>query len=483
MATAHLPVEAADQPTGPAGAPSLRDVVLVTHTHWDREWYRSAGEFRPWLVDLVDEVLDGASGGRFLLDGQAIVLLDYLAVRPERADDLARALASGRVEAGPWFVLGDNLIPSGEALVRNLFAGREVLARFGAQAPPVLYCPDAFGHPAGLPTLAQGFGLPLAIVWRGYGGAPWPRGDVARWEGRDGTSVLLYHLPPDGYEFGASLPAEADASRARWSRIRQVLEPRATLGIALLTNGADHHAVQRRHAEALDALATAAAGDPAGAVRVAQGGLASFASAVAGRAASRALPCVRGELRHSPDYAWSLQGTFGTRAHQKRRNARTERLLVRDVEPWLALAAWRAGDPRDGEALRRSARDLWRTLLACHPHDTLCGCSIDAVANAMDQRLGEVERVGALAGERARRAMLGHDPVAARAGEAAWRTVVVVRNRQATARAGIAELEIDEVLGAAPVGPGSADAAPPPVATRPWRLDDGGIPVQELSRR
>jgi len=77
---------------------SLDTVFVVTHTHWDREWYRTAEEFRPGLLDLVDEVLDGAAGGHFLLDGQVILLLDYLDSRPERAGDLAQALATGRID-------------------------------------------------------------------------------------------------------------------------------------------------------------------------------------------------------------------------------------------------------------------------------------------------------------------------------------------------------------------------------------------------
>src|SRR5215831_7627923 len=124
-------------------------VYVLAHTHWDREWYLPAGRFRQRLIVLIDELLDGDEPrSPFLLDGQAVVLDDYLDVRPERASDLAAALQDGTIEAGPWYVLADELIPSGEALVRNLLAGRRVLRRFGAVAPLVLYCPDSFGHPA-----------------------------------------------------------------------------------------------------------------------------------------------------------------------------------------------------------------------------------------------------------------------------------------------------------------------------------------------
>lgn len=451
---------------------ALDTVHVMAHTHWDREWYRTAEEFRLSLVPLVDEVLDGAAGAHFLLDGQAIVLADYLAVRPERRAALAAALAEGRVEAGPWYVLGDNLIPSGEALVRNLLAGRAVLAELGGRPPDVLYCPDAFGHPAALPRLAAGTGAALVVLWRGYGGPPWPPGDSARWRGDDGSAALLLHLAPDGYELGANLPAEPRQATGRWSGLRAVLAPRATLGVALLPNGADHHAVQRGRAEALRALAAAAAP-----VRVVDGGLGDLATTLRTRAAARTLPVVRGELRWSPDHAWSLQGTFGTRAAQKRANAGAERLLVHLAEPLAALAEWRDGVPRG-----RELHALWRTLLACHPHDTLCGCSRDEVAQAMDARLGEVMRGGALAARRARLALLGHDPVAARDSMDRWQPVVAAWNPLPRARGGIAELEVDTPIAPVPVGPGSAGVVLPARASGGLRLAGGAVPVQELSR-
>ena len=446
-------------------------VHVVSHTHWDREWYRTAGEFRLSLTDLVDEVLDLDVAPHFLLDGQAIVLEDYLAVRPKRADALRSALHAGRVEAGPWYVLGDNLIPGGEALIRNLLAGRALLAQLGAAPPAVLYCPDSFGHPAALPRIGHGFGATLCVVWRGYGGPPWPAGDSARWRDRDGSEILLYHLPPDGYETGANLPPDAAGARAAWERFRTILAPRATLGLALLPNGADHHAVQARRAEALRALAHAAAPHP-----VVDSTLHAFADALGTRAASYALPVVSGELRQSPAYVWSLQGTFGSRTRQKRDNAIVERLLLRHTEPLAALAWW-----HDGRSRRHLVQGLWRSLLRCHPHDTLCGCSIDAVARAMDQRLDEVQRAASVLAHRARRERLGDDPAAARARIAEWRPVVVVWNASPRTRSGIAELVVDEPLAHVAVGPGSGGGAPSSSKRRPLRLGDGSIVVQELS--
>src|SRR5512146_2222347 len=136
----------------------MLDVHVVSHSHWDREWYHPAEVFRQRLVALIDELIDDPPpvGQSFLLDGQAIAIQDYLDVRPDRRAAIESLLADGRLEAGPWYVLADELIPGGEALVRNLLTGARALRRIGAMPPPVLYCPDSFGHPAALPVIATG---------------------------------------------------------------------------------------------------------------------------------------------------------------------------------------------------------------------------------------------------------------------------------------------------------------------------------------
>ena len=75
-------------------------------THWDREWYRTFEAFRFKLVQLVDSLLDILASDlnyrNFMLDGQTIVLEDYLQIRPERAEELPRRIREGRNQIGPW---------------------------------------------------------------------------------------------------------------------------------------------------------------------------------------------------------------------------------------------------------------------------------------------------------------------------------------------------------------------------------------------
>ncbi len=281
------------------------------------------------------------------------------------------------------------------------------------------------------------------------------------WTAPSGVRSLVHHLARSGYELGASLPSDADAARARWRRIRAEIGDRAVTGLALLLNGADHHARQRELPEAIAALTAAARPDD-----VRQGTLGEFVRDLVERAASGKLPEISGELRDSYGYTWTLQGTLASRTPQKRRYALAERELLRDVEPWVALAKFAGGRSR-----RSLARAAWRPLLLCQPHDTLCGCSIDAVARAMDARLESAVTQAEGLREDALYDLIGHDRDDARLNPAKWKPVAIVRNRAARQRSGVAVIRVSAKLADVPVGPGSAArqvarATRAPVTTR-----------------
>ena len=117
---------------------TLKRFFVVPHTHWDREWYLPFEKFQVRLASVVDEVIDvleqDPSFASFTLDGQAIILEDYLEARPEQEGRLRALLAAGRIEVGPSYILPDELLVGSESLVRNLLLGRAVCRRFGAQA-------------------------------------------------------------------------------------------------------------------------------------------------------------------------------------------------------------------------------------------------------------------------------------------------------------------------------------------------------------
>src|SRR5262245_60201252 len=147
-------------------------LVIVPHTHWDREWYRSHEQFRYRLLRMLDGLLDllerDPAFRCFTLDGQMVVLDDYLEVRPAARERVAKLVREGRLVVGPWYVLPDEWLVSGEAMIRNLRLGLARAAELGG-GMKLGYVPDQFGHVGQLPQLFAGFGFDAAVLWRGVG--------------------------------------------------------------------------------------------------------------------------------------------------------------------------------------------------------------------------------------------------------------------------------------------------------------------------
>ena len=291
---------------------------LIPHTHWDREWFLPRAAFHARLVSMFDDLLErlhaDAAFRTFLLDGQTVLVEDYLRARPERENDVKALVKTGRLQIGPWYVLADELIPSGESLVRNLLLGAADAERLGGRLD-VVYSPDAFGHPAALPTLGREFGMKVGVLWRGMGREPGQEDDFFRWRGTDGKDILVWHLPPDGYQIGAGLPGSGARLPDVWTQVRAALVERAAGKHIPLFIGADHHAPHPTLARLRDLLADL---EPASAFRISR--LDEFFQAAEASPAR----AIAGELRWSYGYTWTLQGVHGTRAPLKRRHAQVE---------------------------------------------------------------------------------------------------------------------------------------------------------------
>ncbi len=450
---------------------------LVFHTHWDREWHLPRATYHVRLIAVMDDLLgrlEADAGLRsFLLDGQTVLLEDYLEARPERAETIRELVRAGRLQVGPWYVLADELVPSGESLVRNLLLGAADAARWGGRLD-VLYSPDAFGHPACWPELARGTGIASGVLWRGLGGAPGQERDRYRWRGPSGAEVRLWHLPPAGYEVGVELIADSERLAEAWAWVRGELVARAGGSHIPVFIGADHHAAPAGVSRLWEQLADL---ERPNAVRVSR--LDEFFAAAAEEFATA--PVVTGALRSAPGYTWVLQGAQGTRAPLKRRAAMLELWLSRTAEPLAALASHRSG--RD----YRPALELaWRALVRCQFHDTICGTTSDAVAREAEVRL---DAVRAYADEVVRSATLelaGHDPDRAREQLEGHTPTMVLWNPAPRSRGGIVIADCSFFRRDVPVGPPGprSPRTGPGAGVFSLRGPDGqAVPLQVLDRR
>jgi len=449
---------------------------LIPHTHWDREWFLPRAAFQARLVPMLDDCLErlqaDASFRTFLLDGQTVIVADYLEARADRENDVRTLVKTGRLQVGPWYVLADELIPSGESLIRNLLLGAADAERLGGRLD-VLYSPDAFGHPVVLPSLAREFGLKYGVLWRGLGGEPGQDHDFFRWRGTDGREILLWHMPPQGYEIGADLPGSGARLPDLWKQVRAVLVPRAAGKHIPVFVGADHHAPHPALARLRDLLAEL---EPASAFRISR--LDEFFQ-LADATPAQALA---GELRWSYGYTWTLQGVHGTRAPLKRRHGQVELWLERIAEPLVALARLCGG--RD----RRPILELaWRHLVRTQFHDTIAGCSADSVAEAAEHRLNAV---AAYAAELTRGSLLelvGHDPDVQRERADGSEPALVLWNPAARARGGVMVANVTVFRRDVLVGPPAEGRSPREAAGyRSFSFYDArgmAIPVQVLAQR
>lgn len=373
-------------------------IYVVPHTHWDREWYSRFDVYRGRLVRMVGRLLDllerDDAFTAFTFDGHTIWAEDHLAIRPQDRPRIERLVRSGRLLVGPWYVLADYLLVSGESIVRNFQEGLRVAGELG-RAMRVCYVADPFGHPAQMPQIVRGFGYTRYVFARGVGDEGEDLGSEFQWEAPSGDRVIASHQVAH-YDNALALAgdgAEAPAALAR--RVRRALPglmcriaPYAQSDALLFMVGTDHTEPYERLPEAVAAIAVA---QPASTPRLS--GLEAFAEALPTPPGVLAGEMVAGKYRPI------LRGVNSTRVWIKQANVECERLLLERCEPLDALA---------GGVARDRIRSLWRTLLENHPHDSICGCGIDDVHDLdMPPRFERVRSLGHAMAEELMRTLAG----------------------------------------------------------------------------
>jgi hypothetical protein len=330
--------------------------------------------FRWRLTQMVDALLHHLERHPeyrcFNLDGQTIVIDDYLTLRPESRERLSKLIREGRIVIGPWWVQPDEWLPSAESHVRNLQLGiREAEALGGCMM--IGHCADQFGHIAQLPQILSQLELTSACLWRGVsddvpGWSFW-------WEAPDGTRLPVLYLR-QSYSNGVNLPrdpVELD------ERIRESEADRRGDEPLLLMNGSDHTFFEP---EVPDYLRTVS-----DAYRPEIGTLVDYQRAMFAAGVDEFVH--QGELR-STNRSNILVGVLSARMNIKQRDFEVSAALERYAEPLEFLANTSVG--YDGLPALKFA---WRVLLENAPHDSICGCSIDQTHREMLPRFDRAEQL------------------------------------------------------------------------------------------
>ena len=393
-----------------------------------------------WLVELIDELMDLMDRDPdykcFHLDGQAVVLKDYLEVRPERRDRFIGMLRERRLVAGPWYVLPDEWLVSGESYVRNIMLGMKTCRDLGIEPMNFAYTPDQFGHIAALPMIMRGFDLQAGICWRGTQDENFPAQFM--WIGPDGSRMPTHKLLDRGSysPFGmlARDPLTRDgltdeAFKEHFAPLFNDERDRAKTPLVLLLDAIDHQGPDPKMPAILAEL-TKRYSD----VEFVWCTLEDYGREMAAHAEE--LPEYRGELRE-PCRAVGRGGqylivhTISSRYPIKQRNDQCQAALEKWAEPMALFQAM-----ADGAPITRYLDLAWDHLIKNHPHDSICGCSIDQVHRDMMYRFDQCEL---MADGVVRRAM-AHAGHAAETDEAL--SNVVVYNPLPFQRTGVFEVEV-----------------------------------------
>ncbi|MEZ4519339.1 MAG: glycoside hydrolase family 38 C-terminal domain-containing protein [Chloroflexota bacterium] len=407
-------------------------IHLITHNHWDREWIFTARYANRWLPTFFNnlfEQLESQPDYRFVLDGQSLIIEDYLSQLPAneaaaRAHDIRRFVGSGQLQVGPAYLQPDWSLASGEALVRNLLIGNKMAGRFG-QVMKAGWLLDNFGQIAQAPQIFRGFGIEGAFVWRGIPFSPEDLKTEFWWEAPDGSRILGIYLL-DSYRNAMVLNMTREFAVDRILSHTKMLRRFAATPNVLLMNGYEQVPVPDDVLPILDEVNEKMAPE----MVAVQSTPVEYLEAI--RESQPDLPVLDGYF-YSGRFAPILKGVYSSRSYLNQENNECQRELERWAEKFNTFA-WSYGFDYPEERFEQA----WKTLLLNHTHDDLCGCCIDPIAQDMQTRFSEVSHMARTMSSESLRAIVQLIDTSAQSD-----TAVVVFNPSSRPRRDIVGLSVE----------------------------------------
>jgi len=378
---------------------------VVSHTHWDREWYLTFQEYRMRLLRVIDKAIRVLTNNpeyrAFMLDGQVSVIEDYLDINREKEEIIRYLVSSKKLIIGPWYTQMDEALVSGESIIRNLLIGHRIGLKYGG-VMKVGYLPDTFGHTPQLPQILQGFNIDSFIFMRGTGDEEKWLDTEFYWEAPDGSRVFTIHLErgycnanmlgiknsyastiyraPEGWftvflKIYESEP-HPDLEMA-YSRIKSLYEdlydktPSKTL---LLMNGCDHMPPQEYVTEVINHINSCHSE-----FVLRHTTLEDYVNLVKNRVKN--LKLFKGELRGARSHPL-LVGVLSTRIYLKQLNYRSQLLLEKYAEPLSSIAFVKEKVKYPKELLWKA----WKLVLENQAHDSIYGSGTDPLHQENETR-------------------------------------------------------------------------------------------------
>lgn len=377
---------------------SPKIIIITPETHWDREWYLPFQQYRAKLVLLMDNLLNilrsDPNYKNFTLDGQTVVIQDYLEARPENKEEFMNFISEGRISIGPMYVLPDEYLVSGESLIRNLMLGIKICRKLG-RVMKCAYIPDPFGHISQLPQILAGFELKTMMFMRGFGNefVDLNLNMEFLWQAPGNAASIIGIDLIRGYGSAAFLSNEKNKEGYYYKALERLeelvtkLNSKSCTGVIPLNNGTDHLLAQEIIPDIVTQWNELHPNIP-----MIQADFEEYTHRMLDTNPLEKLQIYSGEL-HGGRYSPILSGVFSARMWIKQENAKIQNLLEKYTEPFAALSWLLTKNcyPNENDFIWAA----WQELLRNHPHDSICGCSIDSVHDIdMKARFHNAEGMG-----------------------------------------------------------------------------------------
>ncbi len=351
-----------------------KNVHIVPHMHWDREWYFTTEESRILLVNNMEEIMERLENDEnyphYVLDGQTAILEDYFQVKPEARERVKKLVQQGKLIIGPWYTQTDEMVVGGESIARNLLYGMKDCKEFG-EPMMIGYLPDSFGQSEKLPLILNNFDIERAIFWRGASERHGTTKNNFYWESNAKGRVLT-HLMPLGYAIGKYLPVEKEALETRMSKYMPVLERGAVNEAILLPNGHDQMPVQKNIYDVMDQLKNIYPDK--------NFFLSKYENVFEEVEKVEKLDTIQGELLDGK-YMRVHRSIFSTRADLKAYNTRIENKITNRLEPLASMAYHLGFEYHEG-----LIEHMWKEIMKNHAHDSIGCCCSDHVHKDIENR-------------------------------------------------------------------------------------------------
>lgn len=344
-----------------------KTVHVVPHSHWDREWYFTTSRSKIYLMHDLKKVLEQLEKDNpyesFILDGQASLLDDYLKWRPQDKARIEKLVQRGKLIIGPWYTQTDQLVISGESIVRNMLYGMKICEDFGDYMN-VGYVPDSFGQAASMPQIYREFGISDTMFWRGVSDD-----DVAhteyKWRGEDGSVVNVYQIP-SGYYIGGAIPErEADLAEFLHQEPFKTTWGRSSTDQVYFPNGFDQAPVRENLPELVDQMNELYQDE----YELQFSTIEKYIAAVKERQPE--LEEIAGELINGK--LMRIHKTiFSSRPDLKALNTKIQHYLVNVMEPVLTMAM-----QLGFEYPVETVKEIWKLMFENAAHDSIGSCVSD----------------------------------------------------------------------------------------------------------